>query len=71
MLGTSLFGDELNEKVYIAESFHFSIRVFEPWTIANEIEVRDGIDVGTEESFENELTNVLISVSIITELLHF
>ena len=38
--------------------------------IATEVEVRDGVYAGAEESFENELTHVLISVFVMTESLH-
>ena len=67
MLKTSLFGDQLREKVYVTLSFLSSVGVFKPRFIQTEVEVRDGVYAGAEESFENELTHALISVFIITE----
>ena len=70
MLKTSLLGDQLREKVYVTLSFLISVRVFKPRFVPTEVEVRDGVYAGAEESFENELTHALISVFTRTELLH-
>ena len=63
VLETSLLGDELYKKVYVA-------KMKEPRWISSEVEISDGFDIGTEESFKNELSNVYISVSILTECIH-
>ena len=70
MLKTSLLGDQLREKVYVTLSFYSSFGVFKPWWVAAEIEVRDGIYTGVEESFDNELTHALTSVFVTTEAIH-
>ena len=70
MLKTSLLGDELREKVNVTLSFFLSIKVFKPWWVATDIKVSDRIDVGAEESFENELPHVLYSVISTTEWIH-
>ena len=70
MLKTSLLSDELREKVYVTLSFLLSIRLLKPWRIGFKIEVSDGIYVGAEQSFENELPHVLYSVTISTECTH-
>ena len=62
MLETSLLGDQLREKVYVTLSFFSRVGVSKPRYIAFEVEVRDGVNVGAEKSFENKLTHALISV---------
>ena len=44
--------------------------MFKPRFVGTEVEVRDGVNAGAEESFENELTHALISVFVNTECPH-
>ena len=70
MFQTSLLRDKLCKKVYIACSFLFGVGVIEPRVIEGEVKIDYGVDIGAEECLENELTNILISIFIQTELLH-
>ena len=70
VLDTSLLLDELCKKVNIARSFLSCDRVPEPRFVAAKIEVGDGFNIGIEKGFENQLTGVLFSVWITTELCH-
>ena len=38
--------------------------------VCTEVEVRDGVYAGVEESFEYELTHALVSVHVVTEVMH-
>ena len=70
VLDFSLFQDEQSEKVDVAGYFLSCVRMFEPWWVLTEIKLVDGFNIWIEKGFENELTNVLISVIKITEKLH-
>ena len=70
MLKTSLLGDELDNKVYIALSFFLSVRVPEPRRVLTEVEFSDRVDAWTKKGFENDLTNVLIDIFIVAEIKH-
>ena len=67
MLDCSLFRNQLCEKINIAGSFLFCLRVVKPWIIAAEIKVSDWLYVGREESLENKLTDILINIFTFTE----
>ena len=69
-LKISQLGDELYKKANVSGSFLSRVRVIEPGPVAAKIKVSDWDDVRTEEGFEHELTDVLLSVSIKTELAH-
>ena len=66
MLKTSLLGNELREKFYVTLSYLW----FKPWLVAIKTKVSYRIDVGAEDSFENVLSYVLYSISIMTEPIH-
>ena len=77
VLESGLLGNELREEVYVAGSFYLpqkrlGLRVWvpEPWIVTSEIEVGDGFNIGIEKGLENNLTDVLISVFIMTESQH-
>ena len=44
--------------------------MYKPRSVITKVEVRDGVNIRAEESFEDELTHVLISVFIPTEFIH-
>ena len=70
MYEISLFRDELCETVDVTWSFLFRERVLKPRSITREIKIGDRINVGAEKDFENELTDILVSILIHTEAVH-
>ena len=65
-----LLRENFCEKIYVSWYFFLSVRVLEPWIVLTEIEVSYWVDLGIKKGLKNNLTYVLISVSIPTETVH-
>ena len=66
LLETSLLGNKIHKKINVALSFISS----EPWWVMSEAEIGDSVYAWAYKDIENELTDVLNNIFILTEHTH-